>query len=286
MSDMENIFAVEKDDKDMEIAADMARKLFRYFYRELAWEKRRIVPGLEICVVKIGFADPENTRPAKEGEFEKEYMWVSDVDFDGKQIYGTLQNDPHSLKSYKAGDNIKVPGKQLVDWFYVQMGETYGGFTIDRMRARMGKGERKAHDAAWGLDFGEPGYVKVVPDSYLGQEKEKKKSLFSFLSKPKPTRQDYDLVAKFEHPMSVNMRSSLEDALRKNPSFINQSNELGFNMLHQLALAGSFDGVDVCLNAGFDPKQPATNGMTAYRLAKSLGWQRVMERLAKAGAGE
>lgn len=286
MSDSNNIYKVASDDNQMELAAQLARKTFRYFFREVAWEQRRIVPGLEVCAIKVEFSDPEEMRTHQEGELEKEFMWVMEVDFDGKQIHGTLQNDPHSLKSVKAGDRVKIPGKQLVDWLYVQLGQTYGGFTIDQMRSRMNKAERKAHDGAWGLEFGEPGFVKIVPDSYLGETHTKKKGMFSFLGSEKPKPQDYNLAAQFEHPMSVNMRDSLEDALRKNPSFRTATNDLGFNMLHQLALAGSYDGVDVCLKMGFDPKQAAPNGMTPYRLAKSLGWQRVMDRLTQAGGGE
>jgi len=286
MSQSDNIYRVDSNDQHMDMAAQLARKTFRYFYREVAWEQRRIVPGLEVCAIKVEFSDPEEMRTHQEGELEKEFMWVMEVDFDGKQIYGTLQNDPHSLKSIKAGDRVKIPGKQLVDWLYVQLGETYGGFTIDQMRSRMSKSERKAHDNAWGLDFGEPGFVKIVPDSYLGEASPKKKGLFSFLGGEKPKPQDYNQVAQFEHPMSVNMRDSLEEAIRKNPSFKSATNDFGFTMLHQLALAGSYDGVDVCLKMGFNPKQVAPNGMTAYRLAKSLGWQKVMDRLTQAGAGE
>jgi uncharacterized protein YegJ (DUF2314 family) len=286
MSQSDNIYRVDSNDQHMDMAAQLARKTFRYFYREVAWEQRRIVPGLEICAIKVEFSDPEEMRTHQEGELEKEFMWVMEVDFDGKQIYGTLQNDPHSLKSIKAGDRVKIPGKQLVDWLYVQLGETYGGFTIDQMRSRMSKSERKAHDNAWGLDFGEPGFVKIVPDSYLGEASPKKKGLFSFLGGEKPKPQDYNQVSQFEHPMSVNMRDSLEEAIRKNPSFLTATNDFGFTMLHQLALAGSYDGVDVCLKMGFNPKQVAPNGMTPYRLAKSLGWPKVMDRLTQAGAGE
>lgn len=286
MSESSPIYTVEPNDPAMENAAKLARQTFRYFYRELAWENRRIVPGLEVCAVKVAFEDPEEMRTRKAGELEREYMWVMEVDFDGKVVEGTLQNDPHSLKSVKAGDRVKFQGKQLVDWLYVMMGEPYGGFTIDVMRSRMNKSERKAHDNAWGFDFGEPGFVKIVPDQFFGKSNEKPKGMFSFLKKEKPTQQDYNLAAQIEHPMSVNMRESLEEALRKNPGFITTTDDNGFTMLHQLALAGSFDGVDVCLKMGFDPKLTARNGMTPFRLAKSLGWQKVMERLAQAGAGE
>jgi hypothetical protein len=50
-----------------------------------------------------------------------------------------------------------------------------------------------------------------------------------------------------------------------------------------LSLAGSWDGVDVCLKHGADPSEAAPNGMTPFALAKSLGWKKVMARLEEVG---
>ena len=83
--------------------------------------------------------------------------------------------------------------------------------------------------------------------------------------------------------MSVNMRDSFEQTLTENPDFVHEADDRGYNFLHQLSLAGSLDGVDVCLKHGADPKKPAPNGMTPLALAKSLGWKRVMARLQEAG---
>jgi uncharacterized protein YegJ (DUF2314 family) len=54
-------------------AAERARASFKYFWRELSWERRRIVPGFDNACVKVAFAD----RGAVE------HMWICDVDFDG-----------------------------------------------------------------------------------------------------------------------------------------------------------------------------------------------------------
>jgi ankyrin repeat protein len=51
-----------------------------------------------------------------------------------------------------------------------------------------------------------------------------------------------------------------------------------------MTIAGSLDGVDVCLNYGANPNQMAKNGMTAAKLAKGLGWKKVLSRLQTAGA--
>ena len=158
------VYASPGDDSEMEQAAARARQTFRFFWREMAWERRRIIPGLELAAVKGSFADPPEVRAQNPEGLEVEHMWLIDVDFDGRRIRGTLINSPLSLKTFQEAD--------------------------DR----------------------------------------------------------------------------------------------GFTFLHQLALAGSWDGVDVCLKHGADPKQAAPNGMTPYTLAKSLGWKKVMARLEEAGA--
>jgi ankyrin repeat protein len=86
--------------------------------------------------------------------------------------------------------------------------------------------------------------------------------------------------------MSVNMRESLEQTLTENPNRLHETDDHGYSFLHQLSLAGSLDGVDVCLKLGADPNKPASNGMTPFALAKCLGWKKVMARLQQAGAGQ
>lgn len=285
MSDQESTaILTPADDPEMEQAAEKARQTFKYFWREMSWERRRIVPGLELAAVKATFEDPPELRTGEHGELKKEHMWLMEIDYDGKHLSGTLINSPHSLKSVKEGDELKIPGKQICDWMYVVYGKVYGGFTVDLMRSRLPASERREHDNAWGFDFGEVGMINLVPPEYIG-EKASKQGFFTklFGGGAKDEPQDYAKVAAHEHPMSVNMRSSFEEALSGNPEMLNEPDDKGFTFLHQLALGGSLDGVDVCLNNGADPKKPATNGMTPYMLAKSLGWKKVMQRLEEAG---
>lgn len=284
MTDSESpIFASPSDDPEMDKAATIARQTFRFFWREMAWEQRRIVPGLDLAAVKASFSDPPEIRAQNPGGLEVEHMWLLEVDFDGRQIQGTLINSPHSLKSINEGDRVTITGKQICDWMYVIAGDVYGGFTVDVMRSRMGNGERKQHDQAWGFDFGDVGLVNLVPPDYIGDAPAKKKGLLARFSGAKSTPQDYAKVAASEHPMSANMRESLEQAFKENPSLVNEADDRGYNFLHQLSLAGSLDGVDVCLKYGADPNNAAPNGMTPYKLAKCLGWKEVMARLQQAG---
>lgn len=280
MSNTENpVFLSPGDDPEMAAASKKARQTFKYFWRELSWENRRIIPGLEVAAVKASLADPAEVQAENPDGLEVEHMWLLDVDFDGRHVEGTLINTPHSLKSFQEGQRVKIAGKQLGDWMYVCMGEVCGGFTIDLMRSRMEAGERKQHDRAWGHDFGDVGIVPLVPASYLGGEPPKKKGFLSRFKKTPQKPQDYAKVAAAEHPMSVNMRESFEQTLQENPELLHETDDKGFTFLHQLSLAGSLDGVDVCLKHGADANTPAANGMKPFDLAKCLAWDRVMKRL-------
>ncbi|WP_236615600.1 DUF2314 domain-containing protein [Rhodopirellula europaea] len=278
------VFHTPGNDSEMKEAAAKARKTFRYFWREMSWERRRIIPGLELSAVKATFTDPPELRSEDPDALECEHMWLMDVDFDGRKIEGTLINAPSSLQSVHESDRVRIPGRQLCDWMYVTLGEVYGGFTVDLMRSRMSNAERKQHDQAWGFDFGEVGMVNLVPPDYIGETTVKKKGLFARFSHPEVKPQDYAKVAENEHPMSINMRESLDETLTENSDLLNEADDNGYTFLHQLALAGSLDGVDVCLKHGADPNGVAENGMTPYTLAKCLGWKRVMARLQEAGA--
>src|SRR5688572_859453 len=119
------------EDPEMEQAGVKARQTFRYLWREIAWERRRIVPGLDATIVKAAFSDPPEVRAKNPEGLEVEFMWMTDIDFDGRQVTGTLVNSPMSLQSFSEGDQVKISGKQICDWMYVYTGETYGGFTID-----------------------------------------------------------------------------------------------------------------------------------------------------------
>ena len=268
------------EDAEMAQAVEKARQTFRFFWREMAWEQRRIIPALELAAIKGTFSDPPEIRAKNPDGLEVEHMWIVEVDFDGRQLEGTLINSPHSLKSFNAGDRVTIAGKQLFDWMYVVEGNVYGGFTVDLLRSRMGKKERKQHDQAWGFDFGEVGVVNLVPPAYLGEASAKKKAFFK---SSKATPQNYASVAASEHPMSINMRDTLDQTLTEKPDFVHQADDRGYDFLHQLSLAGSWDGVDICLKHGADPNKAAPNGMTPVALAKCLGWKKVMARLQQAG---
>lgn len=248
---------IDGDDHEMAEACARARATFRFFWREMTWEMRRIIPGLELAVVKLAFS--EERKPGllrglfgggKSGEPIVEHMWISDVQFDGVTVRGTLLNDPHELRSVSAGDSVIAPFEQVTDWMYVMRDEVYGGFTIDVVRGEMPDDARAQHDDAWGLNFGSVGDVPYTP--FEDDET--------------------------EHPMSINMGSKFAEAIAANPEMITQG-DAGGTMLHDMALGGSETIVEALLAAGADPMAERADGKTPADLAELVGWTTLARRL-------
>jgi uncharacterized protein YegJ (DUF2314 family) len=264
------VFLSDNSDPEMQRAYEKARATFRYFWREVAWERRRIVPALDLASVKAPFSDGE--RGTRTGDApDVEHMWLSEVDFDGRVVSGVLLNAPNWLKTVSEGDPVRVPLGEISDWMYAVSGEVFGAFTVNLLRSRMGRRERQEHDAAWGLDFGDPTKTRVAPEPNKGR---------GFLKNWFGKRQaDPD-----EHPMSEAMAPSLKGEIAKDPSLVSAKDERGWTFLHQQALAGSTASVKVLLEAGADPNAVTEDGMTPLQLARSLGWDKVAALLVSKGA--
>jgi uncharacterized protein YegJ (DUF2314 family) len=232
--------------QDLAEARDGARATFKYFWRELSWEGRRIVPGFDLVCVKLEFEDAGLI----------EYMWVGDVEFDGEWVSGTLINAPNELTNVEQGDAVCTRlSERFWDWMLSSSDGVLGAFTIQAMRLAMSEDDRSEHDAAWGLEFGDPERVALPP-------------------------------SEDDHPMALNVAASLEAYLGKNPGAVRESDDAGLTMLHREALAGNANIVRVLLARGADPAARTRGGKTPLALARALGWPKVEEALVAAGARE
>ncbi len=259
-----------QSDPAMHEASIAAQRSFKYFWRELSWEQRRIIPGLEMSAVKLPFSDG----PATDERPEHEMMWVSDVDFDGETLSGRLLNNPNWITSVHQGDEVKAPFTHLADWMMAANGQAYGAYTVNLMRSKMSNRERRQHDEAWGLDFGDPGTVRVE----IEHEKKPKPGLISSLFNRQPkSPTSSDVFA--DHPMCLNMLEKIEEQLKSNPSLANSAHDRGCTLMHLEALAGNFAVVKLLVRHGADVTMRTLSGRTASELAKNIGWSEISEFL-------
>lgn len=257
------VFYAKPDDPEMAKAVAGAVASFKYLWRELTWEYRRIVPALELSALKAAFNDPGGSPDMAE------HMWLSNIAFDGEFISATLMNSPNGLTSIAQRDTVKLRVDQIEDWMYVIGGHVYGGFTIQVLRASMSPSERSEHDRAWGFRFAEPDCVDLVPNWEAKQQ-----------GQAAPTAGDPDA----EHPMSENMAQGLAEAIHANREAFLELGDEGLNTLHSMTLGGSAACVKVLLDAGANPNEKTSKGQTPRELAALMGWPRVMALLLDAGA--
>jgi uncharacterized protein len=223
---------------------------------------------------------PASSQPKGSGGFpprEVVHQTGGRADFDGRFVKGELLNAPNWLKSVSAGDAVRVPLAEISDWMYAFNGDDYGGevygaYTVNLMRSRMSQRERQEHDDAWGLNFGDPHNVRIVP---------KWKKSGGLLKALFGRRGDAGIQ---EHPMSEAMASALKDRLAEDPSMLHAKGGRGWTLLHNQALAGSAATVKILLEAGADPNATADDGTTPLQLARSLGWDKVIALLVSKGA--
>jgi uncharacterized protein YegJ (DUF2314 family) len=260
------VFLSDDNDPEMQRAYENARATFRYFWREVAWERRRIVPALDLACVKAPFSDGDKGPPTPDTP-QVEHMWMSEVDFNGRFVSGVLLNAPNWLKTVKEGDAARFPLGEISDWMYAISGEVFGAYTVNLLRSRMGRRERQEHDDAWGLNFGDPAKIRVAPEPKKGGG-----LLKGWFGKRQADPE--------EHPMSEAMASSLKGQLAKDPSLVSGKDDRGWTLLHQEASAGSAATVKVLLEAGADPGAVTDQGLTPLDLARSLGWNKVVALLA------
>jgi uncharacterized protein YegJ (DUF2314 family) len=243
-----------KADDAFEAARQQARDTFGYFWRELYFERHRIVHALAGAFVKAAFAQQIN------GEDVVEHMWLRDPWFDGDTITADLINQPDNLTNVRQGDRVTVPFGQVSDWLIMMQGHTLGGFTIQLMRRDMNPQERFEHDKAWGIDFGDPDQIQVVYEQAEHPE---------------------NLV---EHPMCVNTAKIYREQMVRQMTNLEETADDGLTELLCQALAGNLPYVQALVEAGANLAARSRSGKTALGLARQLHWPHVAAYLESVGA--
>ena len=262
----EPVFLFDGSDPAMQQAYRAAQQTFKFFWRELSWERRRIVPGLDMHMIKLPFTDG----PRSDGKPEFEHMWIGEVNFDGITLAGSLLNSPNWLRSVKQGDGVTAPFSNLTDWMMVADGKAFGGHTVNLMRSRMSASERKNHDNAWGLDFGDPADIRVE----LKRGEEPRRGLARLFG-GKTSSKSAAPGAFVDHPMCINMLPKIEEQLQQDRSLATFTDDRGWTMLHMEALAGNLGAVKLLVRYGADINAKTPEGRDAGALAQGIGWDEI-----------
>jgi uncharacterized protein YegJ (DUF2314 family) len=258
---------INKNDEPMKVAKIKAIETFKYFWRELSWESRRIIPGLDLYAIKV---------PIKTNAIEKdipgyEHMWFNQVQYDGICLSGELMNEPRWVEFISIGERINFKLEDITDWMYVIQGRVYGAFSVNVIREKMSPPELEQHDCAWGLNFGDPKNVIIAPLADHSRNR-----LPEILNEKSGYIEGDDIP---EHPMSINMAENYEQAILENPQAFLGKNNLGSSMLHFEALAGNLAQTKILLKHGADRDMKDRNGNTPSQLAQILKWNNIVEVL-------
>lgn len=250
-----DVYSIDRHSEALLLPRQDAQQTFKFFWRELSWERRRIVPAHSFAAAKIAFT-------ASPIDSTQEHMWVNEIEFDGNVIRGILLNTPQWIATLQAGDLIEAPLEDLDDWMYVSEDVVYGGYTLDVIRAQMSPEERSGHDEAWGLDFGNLGEVFV-----------------NATGRADPSLSQQALASR-EHPMSENTAEMFDQLLRDATISPTERDDRGWPLLHREALAGNQSTVAALLRHGADAQALTPDGMTALQLAQLAGWPNIVTLLA------
>jgi len=270
----EPVFMFDGQDPQMKQASEAARLSFRLFWRELYWERQRIIPALDMALIKLPFTDG----PRTDGRPGFEQMWVGEVGYDGEMLTGELLNSPNWLISVKEGDTVEVPFSYLTDWMMTVEGAAYGGYTVNLMRSRMGELERREHDEAWGLDFGDPNDIRT---EIARERKDEGNHSCEPIGSRAMTPQRHD--SHRDHPMCISMLEEIEAQLQKDSSIAHSTDDQGWTLLHREALAGNFGVVQLLVRYGADIDARTPAGYLALDLARMIGWNEIANYLQQKG---
>lgn len=89
-------------------------------------------------------------------EFGVEHIWLVDVRYNPykDKFIGMVANDPIHTKEIKSGDFVEVDKNEISDWLFSDKDDfTFGGYTLQILRNRLSKEEKKQFDEENNLKF-------------------------------------------------------------------------------------------------------------------------------------
>ena len=124
---------VSKDDPEMQAAIAKARSTLPLFWATFDNPTK----GETSFALKVRITDANGV----------EHFWVNRIEKKEGLIYGTINNDPNTVKSVKMGQRIEVPEEQISDWTFMRKGKMVGNYTLRPLLKSMPKDEAEKLEA-------------------------------------------------------------------------------------------------------------------------------------------
>ena len=222
-----------ESDAGMRLAMEEAQRTLPIFWREVHWENHRIIPFLDMAILKVSFSDDPTlvSATASAGRGDVECMWVTETSFNGVEWSGTLANSPMALTSVQVGERLRFTTERVADWTFSMCDQVMGGFTNQYLRSKMTLAERAALDAEQGLDYGDPANIQFAiepapyPTRTVGRFRKKTEQVRGPIP---PIAQSADAVLAQEHGMASTLAERFVDDVKQQPELVTIVMDDGF----------------------------------------------------------
>jgi uncharacterized protein YegJ (DUF2314 family) len=126
----DKVTPVESKDAETNAAIAKARSLLPHFWQTFEAPKR----GERGSALKVRIRSGE----------EVEHFWLTPIERKDGRIFGTINNDPETVKTVKLGQRIEVPEPDITDWLYIREGRMIGNYTLRALFKTMPAAEAEA----------------------------------------------------------------------------------------------------------------------------------------------
>ena len=80
--------------------------------------------------------------------------------------------------------------------------------------------------------------------------------------------------------MSKNTYEQVKQYIKEHPNMVTDADEFGYTQLHNEAIAGNLNLVNLLLENGADKNAQTKSGKTAAEFAENLGWSEIAKVLS------
>ena len=242
--DHADVYHISSEAERMNEAMEKARHTLWYFKKSLLNPR----PDQQYFSLKARIEDGAET----------EHIWLNSVSFDETDnFYGTIGNEPLTIKNVSLGKEIGVALDGVSDWMILEDGKLVGGYTIRALRDGMSEKDQRKFDQQVGFlidegvdyfehNFKTPeGAILCIEDAYDAQDLERVLACKDFESEARLTLQHSRKMEKF----SGNPEIILETEKVMRLAFIKFIGENGFPSFKNVkrAFTKEFVTDDLCI---------------------------------------